>query len=410
MKLNAITNKLLTIALVIAIFGSGYKLGEYRKTQEINKQPLRKYTITNLNEAQERTLDFSLFWEAWNAIEQNYVDKATLNAQEMYYGAIRGMVESLGDPYTSFFTPEENQQSKDDLEGTFQGIGAELGMKDGMVVIIAPLKDSPAEKAGIKAGDAIIKVDGISTENWSLQKAVSEIRGQKGEKVVLTLLRKGKEFEISVVRDEIKVLHVELTYEGNVAVVELTRFGDNTNALWDQKVRDIVLRKQRGSLDGLVLDMRGNPGGYLDSAIYIAEEFLKEGDLIVKQEYADREPEIYESSRNGKLQDVPLVILIDEGSASASEIVAGSLKDHKKATLVGTNTFGKGTVQQPIDLSGGAGIHITISKWVMPHGGWIHEAGIKPDVKVENNIENGNTLTREKDKMLDKAIEILTNS
>ncbi|OGK43345.1 hypothetical protein A2956_02840, partial [Candidatus Roizmanbacteria bacterium RIFCSPLOWO2_01_FULL_37_57] len=343
----------------------------------------------------------------WNALEENYVDKTKLDPKVLYYGAIKGMVSSLGDSYTFFLTPEENQQSKDDLGGKFEGIGAELGLKNNQIVIVTPLKNSPAEKAGVRAGDIILEVDGKSTEGWTLNQAVSEIRGPKGEPVLLTLLRIDEEIEISIKRDQINIPFVELEFEKDVAVIELTRFGDNTNKLWDQTVSAINQRIRQGTVKGVVLDMRGNPGGFLDGAVYIASEFLPQGKIIVKQQYANDTKEEYTVERRGKLLDIPLVVLINEGSASASEIVAGALRDHERATLVGQKTFGKGSVQQALDLSEGAGVHITISKWILPDGEWINDKGIEPSVKVENTVEDGNTLSRESDIQLNRAIELL---
>ncbi|OGK33698.1 hypothetical protein A3E10_03205 [Candidatus Roizmanbacteria bacterium RIFCSPHIGHO2_12_FULL_37_23] len=407
MKLSFITHKLLLISLVIALFGAGYRMGEYRTQKELRQKPAYNYTVSNIDEGNTRNIDFALFWETWNALEENYVDKTKLDPKVLYYGAIKGMVSSLGDSYTFFLTPEENQQSKDDLGGKFEGIGAELGLKNNQIVIVTPLKNSPAEKAGVRAGDIILEVDGKSTEGWTLNQAVSEIRGPKGEPVLLTLLRIDEEIEISIKRDQINIPFVELEFEKDVAVIELTRFGDNTNKLWDQTVSAINQRIRQGTVKGVVLDMRGNPGGFLDGAVYIASEFLPQGKIIVKQQYANDTKEEYTVERRGKLLDIPLVVLINEGSASASEIVAGALRDHERATLVGQKTFGKGSVQQALDLSEGAGVHITISKWILPDGEWINDKGIEPSVKVKNTVEDGNTLSRESDIQLNRAIELL---
>jgi carboxyl-terminal processing protease len=219
--------------------------------------------------------------------------------------------------------------------------------------------------------------------------------------------RNDKDVDVTVVRDEINIPFVETKYEGNVAIIELSRFGEPTNDLWDKTVEELLARKNQGKLSGIVLDMRGNPGGYLDGAIHVASEFLTSRDLVVKQEYADKEPEKYYAKREGKLQDMHVVVLLNKGSASASEIVAGALRDHKKATIVGENSFGKGTVQQALDLGDNAGLHVTISKWILPGGSWIQETGIKPDVEVKLEIKEGNTMKREDDAQLDKAIEIL---
>jgi carboxyl-terminal processing protease len=194
-------------------------------------------------------------------------------------------VASVNDNYTFFLTPEENQQSKDDLKGIFFGIGAELGMNDNQIVVVTPLKNSPAEKAGVKPGDVVVKVNHESTTNWTLQQAVAKIRGPKGEKVILTMRRNDKDVDVTVVRDEINIPFVETKYEGNVAIIELSRFGEPTNDLWDKTVEELLARKNQGKLSGIVLDMRGNPGGYLDGAIHVASEFLTSRDLVVKHDY-----------------------------------------------------------------------------------------------------------------------------
>jgi len=394
------------IVAILLIFALGFRTGQY-SIEKSKREPSFSYKVKNLQEKNTRDIDFSLFWETWNALEDHYVDKKKLDPNQLYYGAIKGMVASVGDSYTFFLTPEENKQSKDDLGGHFEGIGAELGLKNNQIVVVTPLKNSPAEKAGIKAGDIISKVDGASTKNWTLNQAVSKIRGPKGKKVVLTMSRKEKEVDISVVRDQINVPFVELSYEEKTAIIELSRFGDDTDRLWDQAINKIVDAQEKGNVDSIVLDMRGNPGGYLDGAVYIASEFLPKGSLVVKQEFADKPTETYLTKREGKLLSIPLVVLVNEGSASAAEIVAGALRDYKRATLVGEKTFGKGSVQQAIDLKDGAGVHVTISKWILPKGDWIHQKGIEPKTVVKNEIPEGNTLTKENDLQLKKAIEIV---
>jgi carboxyl-terminal processing protease len=326
----------------------------------------------------------------------------------MYYGAIKGMVTSLEDPYTFFLTPEENKQTKDDLGGKFEGIGAQLGLKDNRIVVIAPLKKSPAETAGVKAGDFIKKVDDVSTDNWALSQAVSKIRGPKNTKVKLTLERNNKELDIIITRQQIVIDSVELSYIEKVALIKVNQFGDNTNEEWNKAVDEISNNWSSKKIKGLILDLRDNPGGYLESSVYLASEFLPLGELVVKQEatlYGDKE---YRVSRIGKLQNIPLTVLINKGSASASEILAGGLRDHKRAQLIGEKSFGKGSVQEALDLKDGAGLHVTVAKWVLPNGDWINSTGIEPNIKIENVIKEGNTITQETDKQLEKAIEILT--
>lgn len=404
MNINKITRLLLHVSLLIFLFGLGYKIGEYQTKKITPSFTPQKLEIKKDN---PKNIDFSLFWDTWNNLEKKFVDKNKIDYKKMYYGAIKGMVSSLEDPYTFFLTPEENKQSKDDLEGKFEGIGAQLGLKNNKIVVIAPLKESPAEKAGVKSGDLIIKVDDQSTEKWTLNQAVSKIRGPKGSKVKLTLLREEKEIEITITRDQIFVPSVELEFEKNVAILKLSRFGEDTNKEWNNKINEIKKLWQNKKIKGIVLDLRDNPGGYLQGAVYVASEFLPLGKVVVEQKYSSGQSEKYRVLRVGQLQDVPLVILINKGSASASEIVAGSLRDYKKAIIIGEKSFGKGSIQEALDLKDKAGLHVTIAKWILPNGDWINAKGIEPQIKVENKTEEGNTPTRKDDKQLDRAIEEL---
>jgi carboxyl-terminal processing protease len=306
-------------------------------------------------------------------------------------------------------TPKEHEDSQKDLEGKFEGIGAQLGLKDNQIMIIAPLKDSPAEKAGVKRGDIITEVDGQSTQGWTLRDAVNDIRGEGGTEVILTVYRNGDEIEIPITRDEIKVSSVELSYEsyedsGQIAYLKLNQFGESTNAEWNEAVKQIKSKWEGGEIKGMVLDVRDNPGGYLDSSVYIASEFVEKGKLIVKQESLQDDIE-YKSRRRGRLLDIPLVVLINQGSASASEILSGALRDHDRAKLVGMKSFGKGSVQEDVNLDKNAGLRVTVAKWVLPGGDWIHEKGIEPDLEVENEFDGENTITKETDKQLKKALE-----
>lgn len=394
--IKKLTNIFFAFSLAILLFAGGYKLGEY-KTKPVQ----------NAKDVNTKNLDLSLFWETWEKLEDKYVDKKKLDSKKMLYGAIKGMVSSIGDPYTFFMSPDENKQSKDDLKGKFEGIGAQLGLKDERIIVIAPLKNSPAEKAGVLAGDLINKVNGKSTAGWTLNQAVSKIRGDKGTKVKITFERAGKEFEKDIVRDQINVSSVELSFEKNVAYLKLNQFGDDTTAEWDKAIDQIASKWQNKEIKGMVLDLRDNPGGYLDGAVYLACEFLPENILVVKQESTVTASKDYLTFRNGRLQGIPLSVLINKGSASASEILAGALRDHKKAILVGEKSFGKGSVQEAIDLKGGAGLHVTVAKWILPNGDWINSKGIEPQFKIENKIKEGNTLTRENDLQLEKAIELI---
>ncbi len=388
-----ITHILLVASVAVLLFGGGYSFGKYQSAQEQKKL------------FSQRNIDFTLFWSVWDTVSKKYVDQSKLDHKKMYLGAIKGMVAAIEDPYTFFLNTDENQQSKDDLGGKFEGIGAQLGLKDNLIVVIAPLKNSPAERAGLLAGDIIYKVDGTETKDMPLTKVVSLVRGDRGTKVVLSVVRSGKQMEFSVVRDVIQVESVELVYDKNIAHLKLNQFGDKTVDEWETKVREIKEKWEKREIRGLVLDLRDNPGGYLESSVYLAGEFLPAGKIVVKQESVVYESKSYTVNRQGKLLDIPMVVLVNKGSASASEILAGALADHDRAVLIGEKTFGKGSVQEAIDLGEGAGLHVTVAKWVLPGGEWINGKGIEPTIKIENTPKEGNTLTREDDAQLDRAIE-----
>lgn len=296
-----ITDILLYLSIGIFLFGSGYKLAEW-KIKNSSRDQLT-YTVFNAQnnlpkDTKAENVDFGLFWDTWEKVEQKYVDRGKIDPQKMFYGSIKGMVASVEDPYTFFLTPEENTQSKADLGGKFEGIGAQLGLKENRIVIIAPLKDSPAENAGVLSGDIITKVDGESTEKWTLLQTVSKIRGDHGTEVILTVARASGEKDIPIIRQEIKVPSVELTYEKKngktVAYLRLSQFGDTTNSEWEIAATEIANKWNNKEIAGLVLDVRGNPGGYLDSSVFIASEFLEQGKTVVKQETTNSDDRVYE--------------------------------------------------------------------------------------------------------------------
>lgn len=397
--------RFLTAILLLVIGGvTGYFIGVNNINLALeNYRP--KVSIEKRTPPKELNIDFYLFWDVWDRVSKNYFDKKVIDPQKMYYGAISGMVQALGDPYTFFLTPEQNKEVKQELSGQFEGIGAQLEMKNKRIVVTAPLPDSPAQRAGIKSGDFIVKVDGVDANNWTLPEAVSKIRGKAGTTVKLTLVREGidKPIEISVVRSTINVKSVEgKVLDKKVAYIKLLQFGDQTQSEWLVAVNNIVNGTRKGEVKGLVLDLRNNSGGYLNGAVFIASEFLKSGTVVIQDRGQNGGEQKYEVSRRGALTDVPMVVLINKGSASASEIVAGALRDNKKVKLIGETSFGKGTIQDAQDLGGGAGLHITVAKWLTPAGTWVNGNGLTPDIVI---AQDENSPSR--DVQLEKAIEEL---
>lgn len=406
MKLKTLRNIIFIVSLLILSGGIGYNLGQKNSLSEQTATPA-SYNIINQNVPPGKSLDFTLFWTVWDKLQQSFFDRTVLDAQKMFYGAISGMVSSLGDPYTVFLTPSQNKETKDELGGLFEGIGAQLGIKDKKIVVIAPLPDTPAQKAGLKAGDWILKINGKDTANITLPEAVNLIRGPKGTTVALTILHDNadKPVDYTIIRDTIVVKSVEVSFKNNVAVLKLSRFGDGTNDEWDKAVAQIT---QKPGVKGLVLDLRNDPGGYLSGSVYIGSEFLDAGAVVI-QEDANKQRQFYNVDRPGKLLKMPVVVLINKGSASAAEIVAGALQDRKRAKLVGENSFGKGTIQNAEDLGQGAGLHVTVAKWLTPSGRWINGTGLTPDYKVdmdEKNLPAGQA-GPDKDPQLEKALELL---
>lgn len=366
---------------------------------------------------QVTSVDFSTFWTVWQKLESSYYDKTKLDPQKMLNGAISGMVQALDDPFTVYLPPVQNDNFKQGLAGQFQGIGAELGIKDQKILVISPLNGSPAQKAGVRAGDFILAVNEESTASMTLSQAVEKIRGPKGSAVTLTILHKDQNDpkEIKIVRDVITVKSVDSWIkkikdidsiesprefaDSKVAYISLSQFGDNTNAEWLSEVNNLNIKiSSEKDVKGVVLDLRNNPGGYLNDAVFIASEFVKERTVVVSEEQANGKTTL-SANRRGLLTEIPVIVLINKGSASASEIVAGALKDNGRAKLVGETSFGKGTVQQAEELGGGAGLHVTIAKWLTPNGTWVNGSGLKPDIEVALDEKNP-----ERDLQLEKAV------
>jgi carboxyl-terminal processing protease len=349
--------------------------------------------------------DFNQFWKAWNIINEKYVPtkhKAVSN-QEKVWGAIGGLANSLGDPYTYFMPPQEKTLFEQDVKGTFGGVGMQIGVKDGVITVIAPLKGSPAARAGILKGDKVYRIDSATTTNMDVDKALYLIRGEVGKAVHLTLIREGAKapIEVSVVREVIAVPTIDTEKKGDVFIIRLYGFPATGADLFRSALREFV---QSGDTK-LVLDLRGNPGGYLEVAVDMASWFLPEGSVVVSEEEKTGTGAIYRSKGYNVFGDkFHFVILIDGGSASAAEILSGALSQHGVATLVGTKSFGKGSVQELIPITPDTSLKVTIARWITPNGTNLSAGGLEPDVKVDFTKEDAEA---GRDPQLDKAIEIL---
>lgn len=352
--------------------------------------------------------DFAPFWEVWSTIDQKFPDAKNVSAQDRVYGAIKGLVGSLGDPYSVYFPPQASKDFQDTINGSFEGIGLEVGVKDGMLTAIAPLKNSPAEKAGIKAGDMIVKIDGVSTTDMSVDQAVHAIRGPKDTSVKLTVFRKGDSAtqDISVSRDTIDIpLISSKDLGGGVYSIALYSFGTDSDTLFAKEIQKF---KASGDTK-LIIDLRNNPGGYLSSAVNIASMFLPQGDLIVTENYGgSKADDVFRSKGTGEVNTskVKVVILVDGGSASASEILAGALQENGAATLIGQKTYGKGSVQEVMNVTDDTTLKLTIAKWLTPNGTWISKKGIEPDISVTATTDD---VKAGKDPMQDRALQFFTN-
>lgn len=391
-----------TILLVASSFIVGIYIGNN------NRPEIDKITGISGKETQVTTqTDFSPFWKVWNTINEKYPSASKITDQKRVYGAISGLMDSLNDPYSVFFTPDEAKSFEEEIAGNFDGIGMEVGMKDKVLTVIAPLKDTPAYKADIKSGDKILKIDKTTTTGLSIEEAIKLIRGPKGTTVVLTIFREGikQPKEIKIVRDTIDIptLDTESRKDG-IFVIKLYSFSANSANLF----RNAIKKFTESGNTKLLLDLRGNPGGYLDAAVDMASWFLKSGKTIVTEDYGNNKaPQIYRSKGydifNEKLK---FVVLIDGGSASASEILAGAMQDNGRAKLVGSQSYGKGSVQQVVDVTPDTILKITVAKWLTPNGTSISEKGLTPDYPVEITQKD---VDAKIDPQLNKAVELLLN-
>ncbi len=376
----------LALAMLVS-FGAGMYLSE---RSEVVKELAKKEVVFlgSLSGAYSqpaegkiaKDVDFSLFWNVWDLLKKNYVDRENISDKKLFYGALHGMVSAVGDPYTVFMDPKISKDFKDDLAGTFEGIGAEIGTKSDTLTIIAPLPDMPAEKAGLKSGDKILAIDGESTQDMTVDFAVSKIRGPKGTQVALTVFRDGfdapKEFVLTRSTILVKSVRKELLSDG-IYSIRITSFNDDTRELFDAAVSEAIAKQPKG----IILDLRNNPGGYLDTAIEVASEWIEDGPVVIEQ-FGPENKNDYLARGRARLKDLKTAVLINRGSASASEIVAGALQDSGKGVIIGEKSFGKGSVQELENLPDGSSLKVTVAKWLTPKGISISDHGITPDFGV----------------------------
>jgi len=356
--------------------------------------------IKNLSN-QNKEPDYGIFEQAWSLVKNHYI-KQPVSDKALFYGAMNGLVEGLGDPYSGYFNPEDNKKFKDEMSGSFEGIGIEIGIKDKHITVIAPLPDTPAAKAGLKAGDIIAAIDNQSTDSLSLDEAASRIRGKKGTQVEIGIVRENEDkiIKFTIIRDKIKIQSVLFEMKNNnIAYIRLSHFNGDT--FWD--INDITKKILLNKPKGLILDLRNNPGGYLDVGVDIAGLWTGER-LVTYSQNAQNETENYQAQTSAVFNNIKTVVLVNNGSASASEILAGALQDYKLATLVGEKTFGKGSVQELMPLYDGSALKLTVAHWFTPNKRAINEVGIQPDIEVKITDKD---VEEKKDPQLDKALELL---
>jgi len=399
----------LGMAFLFAVSVSyAYKLGFGEGLQQTRNIVIQNVSDIEVPEQVQEKADFSIFWEVWDLVNAKHPNGKDTDAQSLVYGAIKGMIESLDDPNTNFFNPEDSIKFTEDVKGRFSGTGMEIGIREEKLVVIAPLAGSPAEKAGLQTGDIISKIDGESTEGITIEEGVKKIRGPQGTTVTLTIIRKGVEepLEIPVVRDNIEVPAMEIKeLEEGISLMSVYNFNANIPFLF----RTSMLKEAFSGTEGIVLDLRNNPGGFLDVAVDMADWFLAKDALIVTERFSSGEEEKFISKKDGVLKDIPVVILVNGGSASASEILAGSLRVNRNIQIVGEQTFGKGTVQELKKLSDGSSLKVTVAQWLLPDGSLIEGNGLVPNIVVSEQPEV-NEEGQIVDPQLDRALEILKSS
>lgn len=401
-NLKKLPNRFL-IPLIIAVsFIGGFFTRNYLISGGFDIVRPAPTVFENINDGEPVGLDFSLFWDVWNIISEKHIDRDGLNLVKLRDGAISGMISAIGDPFTNYLPPKQSQRFMEDIGGKFGGVGIEIGTRDGTLTVIAPLADTPGARAGILAGDKITAVDGTSTVDISLGEAVELIRGPIGTEVVLTINRENAETkDFPIIRAEIKIPAVKWRFiDDDIAYIQLITFNRNMNSQFEKAAKEILEK----DIDRIIIDLRNNPGGLLESAINISSWFLDSDEIVVIQDSGDGNKQEFTAFKNGRLKDKKVVILINQGSASASEIVAGALRDNNQTLLIGQTTFGKGSVQDVDQLKNDGSVKYTIARWLTPLEHSIDKTGLDPDIEVEITPEN---IEADEDPQLDKAIEII---
>ncbi len=399
----------LVLILILVSFGAGlYLPGKMEVMEDLAKSEamyagkiLGKYSEPEKG-ALEQNINFDLYWDVWNTLKDEYVEGDNISDKKLFYGSLEGMVNALDDPHTTFLDPQESQNFQKSMSGQFEGIGAEVSMKKDILTVVAPLDGTPADRAGLKAGDKILEVNGSSTESMSLDEAVSRIRGEEGTDVVLTVFNEDMEEprDVTITRGVIEVKSVETELKNNgIFVIEVKDFNNDTLRLFNKAIEEA---HERGA-QGIILDLRNNPGGYLDTAVEVASAWVEDGPVVIEK-FSEEKKKEYEARGKAELKDYPTVVLVNRGSASASEIVAGALQDYEEAVVVGEQTFGKGSVQSLVPLKEGSSLKVTVAEWLTPDGETISEQGVTPEKKVELSLEDYNN---NKTPQMDTAIEIL---
>ena len=371
------------VLIVIVTFSLGFFIGRARGVASVVPQGEGEVTDEgDIPSYLAQDVDFQQFWDIWNFVKEGFY-RQPVSDVDLYYGSLKGLVSGLDDPYSVYFDPEEAQEFTASLEGSFEGIGAEIVIKDDRLQIVAPLDGLPADQAGLLPGDWIVLIDGVETTGMSVEEAVTLIRGEKGTQVVLTIAREGVDGleEYSITRDKIVIDSVKWSIEENIMIMSISTFNHDTSALFSEAIQEALA----ANVEGIILDLRSNPGGLLTTAIDIASAWVGYDAVVIER--AQSAVQTFKGVSAPRLQGIPTIVLVNGGSASASEIVSGALQVYGYATIVGTQTFGKGSVQDYRELEDGSAVKITTAVWYTPDGRSINEEGIAPDAVVDYTVE-----------------------